>query len=304
MTNPAIITVNREAVRGIIRLGKPAGLYIALSDDAVKVCTGVDSRPGHLLLMKHGSFAEVLTWLMFRGGIMKRGAPVENRNVSRDPEWRTHVDTDPGIRIRGAQIKPWKGRDEEIRERMPLVVNTERASLMERTPVMSASREQSRKAVELASRDEEIIRLVNAGLTYEAIGHEVGLSTSAAHSRAEKLRKMGYVMQPSRKQTVKEAARERDAVILRKAQGGMTAQEIADELGCHLSTAEKVMADARKAGTLERYDRAQKRRIDREGILILLKKGFEPAQIEKQLGISRRSAHRITAELKAEGRFA
>lgn len=304
MTNPAIITVNREAVRGIIRLGKPAGLFIALSDDAVKFCTGVDSRPGHLCLMKHGPFAEVLDWLMYRGGIMTRGEPVRNRNVSRDPEWRIHVDTDPGIRVSGAQIKPWKGWDEEIRERAPFVVNTERASLIQSQPERPASREESRRAVELASRDEEIIRLVNAGLTFEAIGHEVGLSTSAAHARAEKLRKMGYEMQPPRKRAAREAARERDEEILELAREGMTAQEIAERLGCNLSTAEKAMADARRAGTLARYDRAQKRKIDREGILILLRKGFGPAQIAKQLGISRRSAHRITAELKAEGRFA
>ena len=69
MTNPPILTIDKEGLAGIIKRGKPAGLYMAKSEALPGAAvsaqwTGVDSRPGHLCLMKHGTFPEVLDWLM------------------------------------------------------------------------------------------------------------------------------------------------------------------------------------------------------------------------------------------------
>ena len=64
MTNPPILTIDKEGLAGIIATGKPAGLYMAKSEAfpgaAVSAqWTGVDSRPGHLCLMKQ-SFPTLL----------------------------------------------------------------------------------------------------------------------------------------------------------------------------------------------------------------------------------------------------
>ena len=113
MTKPPILTIDREALAGIIKRGKPAGLYMAKSEAfqgaAVSAqWTGVDSRPGHLCLIRHGTFAEVLTWLMVRAGILKPKQTVQTRNPSRERAWSAQSSPDIPLRVEGAVIREWR----------------------------------------------------------------------------------------------------------------------------------------------------------------------------------------------------
>lgn len=107
MTNPPILTIDKEGISGIIKTGKPAGLWIAKSQAFPILWTGVDSRYGRPVVKKHGTFPEVLTWIMTRGGIIKKGQVIKNRIHAGDREICIRRTTEAGIRVTGARIREW-----------------------------------------------------------------------------------------------------------------------------------------------------------------------------------------------------
>ena len=209
MTNPPILTIDREALAGIIATGKPAGLYMAKSeafpDAAVSAqWTGVDSRPGHLCLMKHGTFPEVLDWLMLRGGIMKRGVPVQTRNPSRERAWSAQSSPDIPLRVEGAVIREWRapytvteipaggwgpntiipGRPEEQKE--PDKPKKKRGTSGGRPKGSGLGKTENTKKTDALIR-----KLVISGMDNVMIGLEIGLKPNTVGSRILALRKEG-----------------------------------------------------------------------------------------------------------------
>ncbi len=96
MTNPPIRTIDKEAIAGILKTGRPAGLWIAEHSGRVRFWTGADSRNGKTAA-KYGTFGEVLTWLTVRAGIAKRRTQVRERIVDPDDAYSGIVATRAGI---------------------------------------------------------------------------------------------------------------------------------------------------------------------------------------------------------------
>jgi hypothetical protein len=209
MTNPPILTIDREALAGIIATGKPAGLWMAKSEafpDATVSAqwSGVDSRPGHLCLMKHGTFPEVLDWLMLRGGIMKRGEPVQNRNPSRERAWSAQSSPDIPLRVEGAVIREWRapytvteihadgwgpntiipGRPEEQKERDK--PKKKRGTSGGRPKGSGLGKTENTKKTDALIR-----KLVFDGMDNVMIGMEIGLKPNTVGSRILALRREG-----------------------------------------------------------------------------------------------------------------
>lgn len=107
MTNPPILTIDKEGAAGIIQTGKPEGLYMCESVAFPRIWTGVDSRRVRPVVKKHGTFPEVLTWLMTRGGIIKKGQVIKNRIHTGEREICIRKTTEAGIRVTGARIREW-----------------------------------------------------------------------------------------------------------------------------------------------------------------------------------------------------
>lgn len=107
MTNPPILTIDKEGAAGIIQTGKPEGLYMCESVAFPRIWTGVDSRRGRPVVKKHGTFPEVLTWFMTRGGIIKKGQDIKNRIHTGEREICIRKTTEAGIRVTGARIREW-----------------------------------------------------------------------------------------------------------------------------------------------------------------------------------------------------
>lgn len=107
MTKPPIRTIDEDAARGILESGKPAGLWMYEAKGVPMSWAGI-AADGKKSATKSGTFPEVLTWLMIRGGIMPRsGKKPENRNMSRDPEYRYRRESSVGLRVEGAAIREW-----------------------------------------------------------------------------------------------------------------------------------------------------------------------------------------------------
>jgi transposase len=226
MTNPPILTIDREALAGIIKRGKPAGLYMAKSEAfpgaAVSAqWTGVDSRPGHLCLMKHGTFAEVITWLMVRAGVLKQKQTVLNRNASRDPEYQGRRETGAEVRIPGAQIKAWKEPGASIEGPKELRPEGAKRWDFESSPRMVRNRE----------INEEILRRLEDGETYDQIGEAVGISAARVCDRLKHMKERGVSLPPLRDEREKKRIAERDETIRELIRGGLTIREIADRFG-------------------------------------------------------------------------
>ena len=209
MTDPAILTVDKAALAGIIRRGKPAGLYMAKSEAfpgaAVSAqWSGVDSRPGHLCLMKHGTFPEVLTWLMVRAGVLKPKEPVQNRNPSRERAWSAQSSPDIPLRVEGAVIREWRapytvteipadgwgpntiipGRPEEQKE--PEKPKKKRGTSGGRPKGSGLGKTENTKKTDALIR-----KLVFDGMDNVMIGMEIGLKPNTVGSRILALRKEG-----------------------------------------------------------------------------------------------------------------
>ena len=226
MTDPAILTVDKAALAGIIRRGKPAGLYMAKSEafpgaTVSAQWSAVDSRPGYLCLVRHGSFAEVLTWLMVRAGILKPKQTVMNRNASRDPAYQGRRETGAEVRIPGAQIKAWKEPGENIEGPKELRPEGAKRWDFESSPRMVRNRE----------INEEILRRLEDGETYDQIGEAVGISAVRVCERIKHMRERGVSLPPLRDEREKKRIAERDETIMELIRGGLTIREIADRFG-------------------------------------------------------------------------
>ena len=111
MINPPILTVDWDVLAGILRTGKPAGLWMARLGPASRTWMGVDSRPGHLTIRKNGTFPEVLTWLMRRAGIIGKGQIIKNRIHDGEPEILIHKVSAAAYRVENPVLSEWTGVD-------------------------------------------------------------------------------------------------------------------------------------------------------------------------------------------------
>ncbi len=228
MTNPPILTIGREGLRGIIERGKPEGLWMAESSEFPKIWSGVDSRPGHLTLMHHGTFPEVLTWLMRRAGIIRPREDVEVRNASRDPEYHIAKTTGAELRIAGAEIRTMPephGGNPGQRKRDALTRRMEAEHAQERDREINA----------------EILRRLKRGQIYREIGEAVGISVGAVSDRIRRMKQRGVDVPPLRAEREKDRVRKRDGEILTMLRRGMSVTEISEELGCSYNLVYKKM---------------------------------------------------------------
>lgn len=291
----AIRIIHPEALDGIITYGKPLGFWLALTDPKrMRWCGCV--ADGKNTVRNVGDFGAVLTWLMVKAGGCaepKQDSPEASpgaRNGSRDPEWRIKVSTDPGIRIPGAEIQEWTGQDwAEYYEDRPLVVNAARANAI-KTDTLPP----------LTDQDREIIRLIGQGHTFHEIARAVGRSVTRVYERQRQLRALGYDVPPARRDTVREAMRQRDEEILRIGLEGKSARKAAKELGITVTVAEKTMARLREEGRLPAVPQACQRKIDRSAVKDLWERGYRAGEIADRLGIALRSARRIIAEIRED----
>lgn len=289
-TYPPIITVDREAIRGIVTRGKPGGLYMAMTQSLSRIWMGVDSRPGHLLLMNYGTFPEVIEWLTRRRGETGGQSP------SREEAWHAGRSVQIPLRIEGAVIKEWKEWTPE----------EEGGSSFRAAPpvVQHRSRREPAQVVSAAERDEEIVRLYGTGQTYESIARELGISQSTVYSRIRILHRAGAPVTPRRDP---EAIRARDEKILRMALDGMLWAEIAEAVGCSQKLVSQRIQEMRSRGMripnrmkLERDARNRER--DARAIE-LVKAGMKLSDIVRETGEGKRSVSRRLERLRSEGKI-
>lgn len=305
MTDPAIMTVDHAALNGIIQRGKPQGLYMAMSGAfpgaAVSAhWTGVDSRPGHLCLMKRGSFPEVLDWLMFRGGIMKRGEPVRNRNPSREREWSETRPSALPVRIEGAEVKDWKEPPGQVMgfEGTPVAgIDAERLK-------RSRKRSGAAAVAKATEQEEQIIKLYEAGATYNEIAEELGVVPSTVYERIRAMKARGEKLTARRDQQAIEA---RDAEILKLALSGMMWTRIAETLGVTVKVVSHRIKVMRMKGfyipNKAKLEAEAKNRERDERVIQLVKEGLALSAIARETGEQKRAVSRRLQRLREEGRI-
>lgn len=304
MTDPAILTVDRDAVRGIIQLGRPTGLYMAmeaLPGAAVSAYwTGVDSRPGHLCLMKHGTFPEVLDWLMLRGGIMKHGEPVEIRNASREREWRGARSSSLPVRIEGAVVKDWREEPGKVMGFDGTPVAGIDAEMLKR----SRKRGGAAAVAKANEQDERILKLYEAGETYKAIAEELGVVTSTIYERVRAMKARGEKIAARRDQAAIEA---RDTEILKLALSGLMWVQIAERLGCTAKVVSHRINVMRMKGyhipNKVKLEAAAKNRERDERVIQLVAEGKQLSAIARETGEQKRAVSRRLQRLREEGRI-
>lgn len=190
--------INADQTAGIIRTGRPAGLWYAKAESGWIGLEADGERCGVCV----GSFPEVLSWLFSKNGVGGTDAP-KDRNVSRDPVWTASGDTDPGIRIPGAVIGEWREPVTVIETTPRFVVNTERAAEIkagggpkEREPIKRGGRpagSATGRTLGKKRRDERIARYVLDGMGDDEIAVRMGVTGSSARKYILTLRREGML---------------------------------------------------------------------------------------------------------------
>ena len=181
-----IRTTDKAGIAGIIQTGKPAGLWMAQSAAFPKIWTGAVSN-GRVAVRKHGTFAEVLTWLQRKDGIL--------RDERADRVIRDSSDTFSGITVTGSGAV----RIPEAEMRRAQTYSGFSAGRLPQakhgTPTAEADGIKHgnilRNKAKLAERDEEIKRLVLTGMTAKKAAAQLGMREKACAARITAMRKAG-----------------------------------------------------------------------------------------------------------------
>lgn len=226
MTDPAIRTVDKAALAGIIATGKPAGLWLCRSTDFPRLYTGVDARNGKPVLKKHGAFPDVLSWLMGRGKILPR--TVKNRIRGEEVFRGIRATRDGFVRLAPEAMKtaPRYHGFTVSQKREPSAPKPKAA------PKVSSRIEEARK------RDAEIVRLYRDGVTAVQIAEELGQNSKTIQKRMIALRKNGTLPPVHRGEKGFDRSK---AAALRDA--GYSREEIAEALGCSVLTAYRILKE-------------------------------------------------------------
>ena len=187
--------IHYDQTGGILRDGKPAGLWMSRVDALPCVWMGIDAdgeRADRIL----GTFAEILTWLFIRARILQPNEEPKVRNASRDPEWRIAVDTDPGIRVPGAKIARWEYDDPWDKPKQDGWGTNTIKPYRDEPEKEKRSRggyggAPSGPHASTLERDEEIIRMKRKGYTNTEAARELGVSPSTVRARVKLLRADG-----------------------------------------------------------------------------------------------------------------
>lgn len=223
--DPEIRTIDKAAAAGIIAAGKPAGLWMCMSEAFPKLWTGIDSRPGHLTLKQHGTFPEVLNWLMVRAGIMPKKGVAENRIRTGEPEICIRKQSGAALRIEGAQVRPWEETEAPGKVTIP-------------------------EGFALTEEERSVLAQMRPGWSGLKIAEELGLPRGKVGYILHRLRQMGAVLPPCRADTITARIAERDARILALAEKGMTGTQIAREMGIAQSVAARRIRQMKRDGRL------------------------------------------------------
>lgn len=260
-TATPIRAINADQAGEIARTGRPAGLWYF--EETPMRWRGIASD-GRTAEQMSGSFADVLTGLMVRAGIIPRDGRCEIRNASRDPEWRVGVGTDPGIRIPGARVRDWR-EPVTVREVTPnFVVNSARVSELRAAGALPAEEvpdapkskggrpKGSLSGESVGSRmlNDRIARLVFDGIGDEEIAARVGRSEWTVKERIRDMRRAGRfpndqlpawrVRQFQRREgRHASVTREEHDEIVRLRALGLTRRRIAETVGVSVKTVDK-----------------------------------------------------------------
>lgn len=290
--------VDKDALDGIITRGRPAGYWMAQSARFPVLWTGVVAT-GEITTRHHGTFPEVITWLQVQQGIEQKGTRIIDAD-SRERIWQAGVSPEIPVRIEGAEVTEWK--------EAPVVVMG-----MDGTPVSGADADTLTRArrrggaavaAQLAERDEQIIRLHNAGATYDAIAAELGVVPSTVYERVKKLKARGEKLASRRDQAAVEA---RDGEILKLALSGLMWIEIAERLGVTAKVVSHRIQIMRSRGlhipNRARLEAEAKNRERDEQTIRLVQDGMQLSGIARVTGEQKRAVSRRLARLREEGRI-
>jgi len=245
-----IRTTDREGLRGIFERGRPAGYWMARSEEFPRLWVGVDSTPGHLTQRTSGTFSEVLTWLMRRQGVIGPDGSVRNRLAERDVEY-------VGISVQaGGTITRTAPDEVEIAQRytgFPFGKAAEKVKWPPKTKEREKKPKSSRPAVKFnqfghhegtMESNKRILELYAAGMSLAGIAKEMGMARVTVGGRISVMRAEGRIPDElRRRQSIPD---ETKAEVIRMAREGANYTQISKELGVSRSTASRIVRGSRR----------------------------------------------------------
>lgn len=289
-TGGEIRRLDADEMRILLRPGKkrPVGRFLAKMENGEWI--GADTHFGAVVKVRKGTFSEVIEWFIPPNGVV--------RNASREKDWRAGASPDIPVRIEGAEVQAWK-------EAAPQVMGLDGTPVAGRdAEMLTASRKRGGAAYsELARQDTEILRMVGAGLTQKAIGHELGLSESAIHERIKRMRKNGIEIPAGHTQRRKALVEAKDPVYIRLTREGYTAAQIAEQTGDSHHYVTNRLYTLRQRGLIEAGKPGAKRAVEGrdDAVRELFEDGLSRDEIAERLGYSPKTVGRILHEMKEAG---
>ena len=138
--------------------------------------------------------------------------------------------------------------------------------------------------------EDEVLELLQKGLTQTEIGKQLGVSDNTISNRIKKMRKRGVEI-PERKKTERKKTErkkendEKDNKILEMLEEGLTQTEIGKQLGISHTAISNRIRKMRKRG-VEIPERKKENDEKDNKILGMLEKGLTQTEIGKQLGVT------------------